>query len=104
MEIPMSKLIQTQLLSVSIKLMLCLVLLTINTACIAQELELGSAVRVLSTGPIPYGQCTATFPQGTTGHTIIWERNSKVLFMNGVPRAATSSRYNASYLQQSPWT
>ena len=100
----MSKLIQTQLSSVSIKVMVCLVLLTINTACIAQNLELASAVKVLSTGPIPYVQCTATFPQGTTGHTIIWERKSKVLFVNGVPRAATSFRYNASYLQQSPWT
>ena len=104
MEILMSKLIQTLLLSVSIKLMLCLVLVTIKTACIAQELELASAVKVLSTGPIPYVQCTATFPQGTTGHTIIWERNNKILFVNGVPRLDTSSRYNASYFQQSPWT
>ena len=72
----------------------------------AQELMLARAVQILSTGPTPYVQCTATIPEGITHHSIKWISDGKELFVNGMKRADTSPRYRVSYMphQQNPRT
>ena len=104
MEILVSNLRKILSLYDFVRLTLCLVVLTAYTK--AQELTLARAVQILSTGPTPYVQCTATNPEGITHHSITWISNGKELFMNELKRADTSPRYHVSYMphQQNPRT
>ena len=104
MEMPVSKMRQTFSLNVCIRLILCLV--TLPEFCTPQTLELARAVQILSIGPVPYMQCIANIPEGTTGHSIKWIYDGNELFVNEVKRADTSSRYHVTYMphKQEPRT
>ena len=92
-----SKQRQTFPSSAFVSLTVCLAVCAAYTR--AQELKLESVVQFLSTGPVVYVHCTATFPKGTSGYTIIWFIDGEDSFVNEVRREHTSPRYNANYFQ-----